>query len=119
MVKLRYHEAVSTQRGALEYGSELYVNERQKMTLSLGLLKNKNNLPNGVSFTLRGVHVNCAIMSMLYTHSIGNQLYNTLLVFKMRDSVPSARYSRVCNVLRLWRIWLIPTYRVYTDSMIL
>ena len=31
----------------------------------------------------------------------------------MRDSVPSARYSSVCNVLRQWRIWLIPTYRVY------
>ena len=30
----------------------------------------------------------------------------------MRDSVPSSRDSRVCNVLRLWRIWLIPTYRV-------
>ena len=25
----------------------------------------------------------------------------------------SARFSRVCNVLRHWRIWLIPTYRVY------
>ena len=32
---------------------------------------------------------------------------------KIRDSVPSVRYSPVCNVLRLWRIWLIPTYRVY------
>ena len=31
----------------------------------------------------------------------------------MRDSVPSVRYSSVCNVLRLWRISLIPTYRVY------
>ena len=31
----------------------------------------------------------------------------------MCDSVPSARYSSVCNVLRLWRISLIPTYRVY------
>ena len=31
----------------------------------------------------------------------------------MRDSVPSVRYSSVCNVLRQWRIWLIPTYRVY------
>ena len=30
----------------------------------------------------------------------------------MRDSVPSTRYSSICNVLRLWRIWLIPTYRV-------
>ena len=32
---------------------------------------------------------------------------------KMHDSVLSARYSPICNVLRLWRIWLIPTYRVY------
>ena len=31
----------------------------------------------------------------------------------MRDSVPSARYSSVCNVLRQWRIWLIPTYKLY------
>ena len=30
----------------------------------------------------------------------------------MRDSVPSTRYSSICNVLRQWRIWLIPTYRV-------
>ena len=64
-------------------------------------------------FTSRGVHVNCTIMAMLHTHSIGNQLYNTIVVFKMRDVVPSERYSPVCNVLRLWRMWLIPTYRVY------
>ena len=31
----------------------------------------------------------------------------------MRDSVPSASYSSVCNVLRQWNIRLIPTYRVY------
>ena len=31
----------------------------------------------------------------------------------MRDSVPSARYSSICNVLRLLSISLIPTYRVY------
>ena len=31
----------------------------------------------------------------------------------MRDSVPSVRYSSVCNVLHLWRISLIPTYWVY------
>ena len=30
----------------------------------------------------------------------------------MRDSVPSTRYSSVCNVLRQWNIPLIPTYRV-------
>ena len=32
---------------------------------------------------------------------------------KMRDSVPSPRYSSVCNVLRQWKTSLIPTYRVY------
>ena len=31
----------------------------------------------------------------------------------MRDSVPSVRYSPVCNVLRQWKTLLIPTYRVY------
>ena len=31
----------------------------------------------------------------------------------MRDSVPSPRYSHVCNVLRQWKTSLIPTYRVY------
>ena len=31
----------------------------------------------------------------------------------MRDSVPSASYSSVCNVLHQWSISLIPTYRVY------
>ena len=36
-----------------------------------------------------------------------------MVVFKMRDSVPSASYSSVCNVLRQWNILLIPTYRVY------
>ena len=31
----------------------------------------------------------------------------------MHDSVPNARYSSVCNVLRQWSISLIPNYRVY------
>ena len=31
----------------------------------------------------------------------------------MRDTVPSLRYSPVCNVLRQWKTSLIPTYRVY------
>ena len=36
-----------------------------------------------------------------------------MVVFKMRDSVPSPRYSPVCNVLRQWKTSLIFTYRVY------
>ena len=36
-----------------------------------------------------------------------------MVLLKMRDSVPSPRYSLVCNVLRQWKTLLIPTYRVY------
>ena len=60
-----------------------------------------------------GAHVNCAIMAMLYIHSIGNQLHNMMAEFKMCDSVPNARHSHVCNVLGLWKISLIPTCRAY------
>ena len=31
----------------------------------------------------------------------------------MRDSVPSARYSPICNVLRQWKTSLLPISRVY------
>ena len=31
----------------------------------------------------------------------------------MRESVPTARYSPVCNVLRQWKTSLILTYSVY------
>ena len=31
----------------------------------------------------------------------------------MRESVPTTRYSPVCNVLRQWKTSLILTYRVY------
>ena len=36
-----------------------------------------------------------------------------MVVFKMRDSVPTARYSPICNVLRQWKTSLIRIYRVY------
>ena len=36
-----------------------------------------------------------------------------MVLFKMRESVPTARYSPVCNVLRQWKTSLILTYRVY------
>ena len=75
--------------------------------------KNKNKKPKWRFLTSRGAHVNCAIMAMLYTHPIGNQPWNTMVVFKMRESVPTARYSPVCNVLRQWKTSLILTYRVY------
>ena len=40
-----------------------------------------------------------------------------MVVFKMRDSEPSPRYSAICNVLRQWKTSLIPTLES-TDSMI-
>ena len=55
-------------------------------------------------------------MAMLYTHSIGNQPQNTMVVFKMSDSVPSARYPPICNVLRQWKTSLIPIYSL--DSIV-
>ena len=43
----------------------------------LGLLKKENkNMKErqmAIFLTSHGAHVNCAIMAMLYTHSIGNQ----------------------------------------------
>ena len=41
-----------------------------------------------------------------------------MVLFKKRDSVPSVKYSSVCNELRQWRIWLIPILIESTDSMI-
>ena len=64
-------------------------------------------------FTSRSAHVNCTIMVLLYTHYIGNLPQNPVVVFKMRDSVPSTRYSPICNVLRQWKTSLTRIYRVY------
>ena len=71
-------------------------------------------MPNRDFFTSRGAYVKLRYVAMLYTHSIGNQPYNTMVVFKMSDSVPSAKYSSVCNELRQWSISLISTYSLPT-----
>ena len=62
--------------------------------------ENNNKEPKWRFVTSRGVHLNCAIMAMLYIRSIGNEPSNTIVVFKMRDNVPSPIYSPVCNALR-------------------
>ena len=45
-------------------------------TIAVGLLKKEEleerRIPNRF-FTLRGAYINCAIIAMLYTHSIENQ----------------------------------------------
>ena len=60
-----HREAVSTLHVALENGSDLHVNERQKIRLYRGrgpLEKNKNKKPKWRFFTSRGAHLNCAII---------------------------------------------------------
>ena len=96
----------------LENGADLHVNERQKIRHYCARSTEERRIrrrrrrrrrkKNAKSrfFTSRGAYVNVRYIAMLYTYSIGNQPKNTMVVFKMRDSVPSARYSSVCNVLR-------------------
>ena len=104
---------------ALEYGSDLHVNECQRFdTIVLGLLKDKKNkkkkdAKSRVFFNFLRCVRKLHYYGDVITHLIGNQLQNTMVVFKMHDSVPSVRYSSICNVLHLWRTSLIPTYRVY------
>ena len=105
---------MATLHCTLENGADLYVNECQKIrhyrarSTEEGRRRKKKNSKSRF-FTSRGAHVNLCYIAMLYTHSIGNQPQNTMVVFKMRNSVPSARYSSVCIVLHQWRISLIPT----------
>ena len=105
---------MSTLHCALENGADLYVNERQKMRhYRARSTEKRRRMPNHDFFTSRGAYVKLRYIEMLYTHSIENQPLNTMVGFKMRDSVPTARYSSVCNVLCLWNISVILTYRVY------
>ena len=67
---------VSTLHCALENGADLYVNERQKIrhycARSAEERRRKKNA-NRDFFTSHGAYVNCTIIVVLYTHSIGNQ----------------------------------------------
>ena len=112
----RYKTFVGTLHCMLENGADLYVNKRQKIRhyRARGLLKKEEEeeerrIPNRDFFTSRGAYVKLHYIACytLIRLDISHRM------FKMRDSVPSTRYSSVCNVLHLWRILLIPTYRVY------
>ena len=63
----------------LENGADLHVNERQKIghyrarsTEERRRIRRKKNAKSRF-FTSRGAYINCAIIAMLSTHSIGNQ----------------------------------------------
>ena len=57
----------------------MYTSVRSYDTIALGLLKKEEELEENEEcqitcfFTSRGACVNCAIIAILYTHSIGNQ----------------------------------------------
>ena len=56
----------------LENGSYLHVNEHHKILLKKE--EERRRMPNRDILTSRDAYVNCAIIAMLYTRSIGNQL---------------------------------------------
>ena len=62
---------------ALENGSDLYVNERQKIrhyrTRSTEERRRRKKNAKLRFFSSRGAYVNLRYIAMLYTHSIGNQ----------------------------------------------
>ena len=106
---------------ALENRADLYANERQKIQHYRATsneerrIRRKRKKKNAKSryLTSCGAYVKLRYIAMLCTDSIGNLSYNMMVVFKMCDSVPTAIYSSVRNVLCLWRISLISTYKVY------
>ena len=82
----------------LENGADLYVNKRQTIrhyrarSAEERRRRRKKNAKSRF-ITLRGAFIKLRYIVMLYTHSIGNQPQNTMVVFKIIRSVPSARYS--------------------------
>ena len=96
----------------LENGSDLHVNEHQKIRHDrTRFTEERRKKAKSRFFTSHCVYVNCAIKELLYVHSFNwKSAVEHDVVFKMHDIVPSVRYSSVCNVLHLWRISFIPTY---------
>ena len=106
---------MSTLHCALENGADLYVNERQKIRHYRARSTEERRMPNLNFFYF--VRCVCKLRYYSYVkHSYDRKsaIYNMMVVFKMLDSVSSARYSSVCNVLRQWSISLIPTYSLPT-----
>ena len=89
----------------LENGADLYVNERHKIRHYRARSteerrrrkKDKEECQIAIFYFAQCVR-KLRYIAMLYIHSIGNQPYNMIVVFKMRGVVPSVRYSIVCNV---------------------
>ena len=95
---------------ALKNRADLHINERQKIRHYRARstverrrrrIRRKKNAKSRF-LTSRGAYVNCAIIAMLYTHSIGNQPWWCLicLIVYLAGDIPAGGYSSVSNVLR-------------------
>ena len=78
-------------------------------TIVLGLMKKEEEelerrMPNRDFFYFaRCVRKPALYSDLIHLFDWKSAVY-TMVVFQMRDIVHSARYSSVCNVLRLWKI---------------
>ena len=79
-VSVRYRRSGRLSGVVVKRGSTVYSSFLAAASLLLcsfkkkiSVFKNKNKKPKWRFLASRGSHLNCAIMAMLYTHSIGNQ----------------------------------------------
>ena len=94
---------MSTLYCALENGADLYVNERQMIRHYRARSteeRRRKKKPNHDFYFARCLRKLCYYSDVIHSFD----WKSAMVVFKMRDSVPTARYSSVRNVLRLWSI---------------
>ena len=86
---------MSTLHCELENGADLYVNEHQKIQHYRARSTEERRRKEKKNAKSRFFYFAGCVRKLRYysDDSIGNQPQNRMEVFKMRDSVPSARYS--------------------------
>ena len=79
------------------------------------LMKEEVEKKNKILFwTSRDLVSNCCFIALLLHLMDSKSLANiTMVVFRMLESIPSARYSSIFNVVCLLSTHVIPTYRIY------
>ena len=114
LINRRYKTFVRTLHCALENGTDLYVNEHQKIPhyRVRSTEERRRRMPNCNFYFARCVRKLLYYSDVTHSFDLKSAIEHNGDV-KMRDSVRSVIYSIVCNVLCQWSISLIPTYRVY------
>ena len=71
-------------------------------------------------FTLQSLVCNFSCRALLLHFLKMKSLIDNyvMVVFKMLQSVPSARYSNICNALHQWKNRVTTTYRLYGESIL-